>query len=97
MRITKSQLRQIIKEEILKEFDNPDLDLKLKILEDLPLIYDKQYGPDYVAGSLADQFPALDTDAKHEKLLGMLRDAASRQDDITLQFLANRIAELANK
>jgi hypothetical protein len=47
---------------------------------------------------LASEFPALDTDAKFEKLLGMLKEAARRgEEDYPLNFLANRIAELANK
>ena len=93
MKITKSQLRQIIKEEILKEFSASDIDM-----QDLALVYDEEYGPDYVAGIMADEFPALDSDAKFEKLLGMLKEAARRgEEDYPLNFLANRIAELANK
>ena len=90
MKITKSQLRQIIKEEILKEFSASDIDM-----QDLALVYDEEYGPDYVAGILASEFPALDTDAAYEKVLGMLKEAARRgEEDYPLNFLANRIAEL---
>ena len=93
MKITKSYLRKLIKEEILKELSASDIDM-----EDLALVYDEEYGPDYVAGIMADEFPALDTDAKFEKLLGMLKEAARRgEEDYPLNFLANRIAELANK
>ena len=93
MKITKSYLRQIIKEEILKEFSASDIDM-----EDLALVYDEEYGPDYVAGIMASEFPALDTDAAYEKVLGMLREAARRgEEDYPLNFLANRIAELVNK
>ena len=67
-------------------------------MEDLALVYDDEYGPDYVAGILASEFPALDTDAAYEKVLGMLREAARRgEEDYPLNFLANRIAELVNK
>ena len=64
-------------------------------MQDLALVYDEEYGPDYVAGILASEFPALDTDAAYEKLLGMLKEAARRgEEDYPLNFLANRIAEL---
>jgi len=94
MKITKSQLRQLIKEEIMKEINQiSDIDM-----EDLALVYDEEYGPDYVAGIMADEFPALDSDAAYEKLLGMLKEAARRgEEDYPLNFLAKRIAELANK
>ena len=94
MKITKSQLRQLIKDEIINEINQvSDIDM-----EDLALVYDEEYGPDYVAGIMADELPALDSDAKFEKLLGMLKEAARRgEEDYPLNFLANRIAELANK
>ena len=64
-------------------------------MQDLALIYDDEYGPDYVAGIMASEFPALDTDAAYEKVLGMLKEAARRgEEDYPLNFLANRIAEL---
>ena len=64
-------------------------------MQDLALVYDEEYGPDYVAGILASEFPALDTDAAYEKVLGMLKEAARRGEaDYPLNFLANRIAEL---
>ena len=64
-------------------------------MQDLALIYDDEYGPDYVAGILASEFPTLDTDAAYEKVLGMLKEAARRgEEDYPLNFLANRIAEL---
>ena len=67
-------------------------------MEDLALVYDEEYGPDYVAGIMADEFPALDNDAAYEKLLGMLKEAARRgEEDYPLTFLANRIAELASR
>ena len=90
MKLTKSYLRKLIKEEILKELSASDIDM-----EDLALVYDEEYGPDYVAGIMADEFPALDNDAAYEKLLGMLKEAARRgEEDYPLNFLANRIAEL---
>ena len=64
-------------------------------MQDLAVVYDDEYGPDYVAGILASEFPALDTDAAYEKGLGMLKEAARRgEEDYPLNFLANRIAEL---
>ena len=64
-------------------------------MQDLALVYDDEYGPDYVAGILASEFPALDTDTNHNKVLGMLKEAARRgEEDYPLNFLANRIAEL---
>ena len=64
-------------------------------MQDLALVYDEEYGPDYVAGIMADEFPSLDNDAAYEKLLGMLKEAARRgEEDYPLNFLANRIAEL---
>ena len=67
-------------------------------MQDLALVYDEEYGPDYVAGILASEFPALDTDAAYEKVLGMLKEAARRgEEDYPLNFLANRIAELGMK
>ncbi len=94
MKITKSQLRQLIKEEIMNEINQvSDIDMG-----DLALVYDEEYGPDYVAGIMASEFPALDTDVAYEKLLGMLKEAARRgEEDYPLNFLAKRIAELANK
>jgi hypothetical protein len=90
MKLTKSYLRKLIKEEILKELSASDIDM-----EDLALVYDEEYGPDYVAGIMADEFPSLDNDAAYEKLLGMLKEAARRgEEDYPLNFLANRIAEL---
>ena len=90
MKVTKSYLRKLIKEEILKELSASDIDM-----QDLALVYDDEYGPDYVAGILASEFPALDTDTNYNKVLGMLKEAARRgQEDYPLNFLANRIAEL---
>ena len=67
-------------------------------MQDLALIYDDEYGPDYVAGIMASEFPVLDTDVKYKRVLGMLKDAARLgQEDYTLQYLANRIAELGMK
>ena len=64
-------------------------------MQDLALVYDEEYGPDYVAGILASEFPALDTDTNYNKVLGMLKEAARRgEEDYPLNFLANRIAEL---
>ena len=64
-------------------------------MQDLALVYDDEYGPDYVAGILASEFPALDTDTNYDKVLGMLKEAARRgEEDYPLNFLANRIAEL---
>jgi hypothetical protein len=117
MKLTKSYLRKLIKEEILKEFGSEEygrqtkefepiigIDSKKYVkamdidMEDLALVYDEEYGPDYVAGILASEFPALDTDAAYEKVLGMLREAARRgEEDYPLSFLAKRLAELANK
>ena len=67
-------------------------------MQDLALVYDDEYGPDYVAGILASEFPALDTDTNYNKVLGMLKEAARRgEEDYPLNFLANRLAELANR
>ena len=67
-------------------------------MQDLALVYDDEYGPDYVAGILASEFPALDTDTNYNKVLGMLKEAARRgEEDYPLNFLANRIAELGMK
>ena len=44
-------------------------------MQDLALVYDDEYGPDYVAGILASEFPALDTDTNYNKVLGMLKEA----------------------
>ena len=67
-------------------------------MQDLALIYDDEYGPDYVAGIMASEFPVLDTDVKYKRVLGMLKDAARLgQEDYPLNFLANRIAELGMK
>ena len=64
-------------------------------MQDLALVYDEEYGPDYVAGMLASEFPALDTDAVYKKVLGMLKDAARRgEEDYPLNFLARRLAKL---
>ena len=74
MKITKSQLRQLIKEEIMNEINQvSDIDMG-----DLALVYDEEYGPDYVAGIMASEFPALDADVAYEKLLGMLKQVFSR-------------------
>ena len=131
MKLTKSYLRKLIKEEILKEALPPHLQKHFRKdgssvyepqikdvtpagygpddgaaqvsaadidMEDLALVYDEEYGPDYVAGIMASEFPVLDTDAAYEKLLGMLKEAARRgEEDYPLNFLANRIAELASR
>ena len=95
MKITKSQLRQIIKEEVMNEIGQfSDIDM-----EDLALVYDEEFGPDYVIGIMASEFPALDqNEAAFEKALRMFKEAARRgEEDYPLSFLANRLAELVNK
>ena len=132
MKITKSQLRQIIKEEILKEVLPPHLQKHFRKdgssvyepqikdvtpagygpddgaaqvsvsdidMEDLALVYDEEYGPDYVIGIMASEFPALDqNEAAFEKALRMFKEAARRgEEDYPLNFLAKRFAELASR
>ena len=95
MKITKTQLRQIIKEELMNEIGQvSDIDM-----EDLALVYDEEFGPDYVIGIMASEFPALDqNEAAFEKALGMFKIAAQRgEEDYPLNFLAKRFAELMNK
>jgi len=123
MKITKPQLRKIIKEALpphlqkhfrkdgssvyepqikdvtpagygpddgASQISASDIDM-----EDLALIYDDEFGPDYVFGILASEFPALDSDAVADKALRMLKDAARRgEEDYPLSFLAKRLAEL---
>ena len=128
MKITKSHLRQIIKEEILKEMLPPHLQKHFRKdgssvyepqikdvtpagygpddgasqvsasdidVEDLALIYDDEFGPDYVFGILAGEFPAFDDEAIAPRVLDMLKDAA-RQGDIPVNYLARRLADLVN-
>jgi hypothetical protein len=95
MKITKSQLRQLIKEEIMNEINQvSDIDM-----EDLALVYDDEFGPDYVIGIMAGEFPALDqNEAAFEKALRMFKEAARRgEEDYPLNFLAKRFAELMSK
>ena len=97
MKITKSQLRKLIKEEIVKEVGQlsaSDIDM-----EDLALVYDEEFGPDYVIGIMASEFPALDkNEAAFEKALRMFKEAARRgEEDYPLNFLAKRFAELASR
>lgn len=95
MKITKSQLRQIIKEEVMNEIGQvSDIDV-----EDLALVYDEEFGPDYVIGIMASEFPALDqNEAAFEKALRMFKEAARRgEEDYPLNFLAKRFAELMSK
>ncbi len=129
MKITKSQLRQIIKEEILKEVLPPHLQKHFRKdgssvyepqikdvtpagygpddgasqvsasdidVEDLALIYDDEFGPDYVYGILANEFPAFDDDAVAQRVLRMLKDAA-RRGDVPVNYLARRLAQLASR
>ena len=129
MKITKSYLRKMIKEEILKEALPPHLQKHFRKdgssvyepqikdvtpagygpddgasqvsasdidVEDLALIYDDEFGPDYVYGILANEFPALDDDDVAQRVLGMLKDAA-RQGDVPVNYLARRLAQLASR
>ncbi len=92
MKITKNQLRQLIKEEIINEIGQvSDIDM-----EDLALIYDDEFGPDYVFGMLSSDFPTLGDDAVAQRVLGMLKDAA-RQGDVPVNYLARRLAKLLNR
>jgi len=95
MKITKSQLRQIIKEEVMNEIGQvSDIDM-----EDLALVYDEEFGPDYVIGIMATEFPALDKNkAAFDQALRMFKEAARRgEEDYPVKFLAERFAELMNK
>ena len=94
MKITKTQLRQIIKEELMNEIGQvSDIDM-----EDLALVYDDEFGPDYVFGMLSSDFPTLGDDAVADRALGILRDAARRgEEDYPLNFLARRLAKLVNR
>ena len=94
MKITKQQLLQLIKEEIMNESGQvSDIDM-----EDLALVYDDEFGPDYVFGILASDFPTLDDDAVADRALGILRDAARRgEEDYPLNFLARRLTKLVNR
>lgn len=129
MKITKSYLRKMIKEEILKEALPPHLQKHFRKdgssvyepqikdvtpagygpddgtsqvsasdidVEDLALIYDDEFGPDYVYGILANEFPALDDDAVAQSVLAMLKGAA-RQGDVPVKFIARRLAKLVNR
>ncbi len=128
MKLTKSYLRKLIKEEILKEALPPHLQKHFRKdgssvyepqikdvtpagygpddgtsqvsasdidVEDLALIYDDEFGPDYVYGILAGEFPAFDDEAIAPRVLDMLKDAA-RQGDIPVNYLARRLADLVN-
>tara|TARA_E500000318_G_C3553326_1_gene209966 strand:- start:1290 stop:1676 length:387 start_codon:yes stop_codon:yes gene_type:complete len=128
MKLTKSYLRKLIKEEILKEALPPHLQKHFRKdgssvyepqikdvtpagygpddgvaqvsasdidVEDLALIYDDEFGPDYVFGILAGEFPAFDDEAIAPRVLDMLKDAA-RQGDIPVNYLARRLADLVN-
>ena len=128
MKLTKSYLRKLIKEEILKEVLPPHLQKHFRKdgssvyepqikdvtpagygpddgaaqvsasdidVEDLALIYDDEFGPDYVFGILAGEFPAFDDEAIAPRVLDMLKDAA-RQGDIPVNYLARRLADLVN-
>ena len=68
-------------------------------MEDLALVYDDEFGPDYVIGIMAGEFPALDqNEAAFEKALRMFKEAARRgEEDYPLNFLAKRFAELMSK
>jgi len=105
MKITKQQLRQIIKEEILKEVSYPlppgfrkqievdDIESEL----DMNTLMDPKYGPDWVYGELAGEFaPAFDDDAVKQRALGILKDAA-RQGDVSIESIARRLAKLVNR
>ena len=129
MKLTKSYLRKMIKEEILKEALPPHLQKHFRKdgssvyepqikdvtpagygpddgaaqvsasdidVEDLALIYDDEFGPDYVFGILAGEFPAFDDDAVAPRVLDMLKGAA-RQGDVPVDYLARRLAKLANR
>ena len=128
MKLTKSYLRKLIKEEILKEALPPHLQKHFRKdgssvyepqikdvtpagygpddgaaqvsasdidVEDLALIYDDEFGPDYVYGILAGEFPAFDDEAIAPRVLDMLKGAA-RQGDIPVNYLARRLADLVN-
>ncbi len=128
MKLTKSYLRKMIKEEILKEALPPHLQKHFRKdgssvyepqikdvtpagygpddgaaqvsasdidVEDLALIYDDEFGPDYVYGILAGEFPAFDDEAIAPRVLDMLKGAA-RQGDIPVNYLARRLADLVN-
>ena len=128
MKLTKSYLRKMIKEEILKEALPPHLQKHFRKdgssvyepqikdvtpagygpddgaaqvsasdidVEDLALIYDDEFGPDYVYGILAGEFPAFDDEAVAPRVLDMLKGAA-RQGDIPVNYLARRLAKLVN-
>ena len=128
MKLTKSYLRKLIKEEILREALPPHLQKHFRKdgssvyepqikdvtpagygpddgtfqvsasdidVEDLALIYDDEFGPDYVYGILAGEFPAFDDEAIAPRVLDMLKDAA-RQGDIPVNYLARRLADLVN-
>ena len=128
MKLTKSYLRKMIKEEILKEALPPHLQKHFRKdgssiyepqikdvtpagygpddgasqvsasdidVEDLALIYDDEFGPDYVYGILAGEFPAFDDEAVAPRVLDMLKGAA-RQGDIPVNYLARRLADLVN-
>ena len=41
-------------------------------MEDLALVYDDEFGPDYVYGILAGEFPAFDDEAIAPRVLDML-------------------------
>jgi len=129
MKITKTYLREMIKEEILKEVLPPHLQKHFRKdgssvygpeikdvtpagygpddgaaqvsasdidVEDLALIYDDEFGPDFVFGILAGEFPAFNDDAVAQRVLGLLKDAA-RQGDVPVNYLARRLAKLANR
>ncbi len=129
MKLTKSYLRKMIKEEILREALPPHLQKHFRKdgssvyepqikdvtpagygpddgasqvsasdidVKDLALIYDDEFGPDYVYGILANEFPALDDDDVAPRVLDMLKDAA-RQGDVPVNYLARRLAKLANR
>jgi predicted thioredoxin/glutaredoxin len=105
MKITKQQLRQIIKEEILKEVSYPlppgfrkqidadDIAMDL----DMDTLMDPAHGPDWVYGELADTLGSvLDDETVAMEVRNMLASAA-RQGDSSVEYLANRLADLVNK
>ena len=59
-------------------------------MQDLALIYDDEYGPDYVAGIMASEFPALDTMLLSSdnvlKIGAVCSDPLSRVINQTLRF-----------
>jgi hypothetical protein len=95
MKITKQQLRQIIKEEIMKESGQVSAsDIASEL--DMDSLMDPNWGPDGVFGELAGFFaPAFDDEAVSQRALGMLKDAA-RQGDVPVNYLARRLAKLVN-